>query len=114
MAEWFAEIYLGLVPLFALITSSVASVFLCLGYVYRIENIPVLLPRSVRSFAEEYPVFLRWLGRCCFGLAALGVPPLILQLAFPAWSVLGIFIYKLIVMIFLSAVVLQSRRTFLP
>ncbi|MEM6645623.1 MAG: hypothetical protein AAF730_05185 [Bacteroidota bacterium] len=114
MAEWFAEIYLGLVPLFALITSSVASVFLCLGYVYRIENIPALLPRSARRFAAKYPVFLRWLGRCCFGLAALGLPPLILQLAFPAWSVLGIFAYKLIVMVFLSAVVIQSRRTFSP
>ncbi|MEM1094286.1 MAG: hypothetical protein AAGJ10_06750 [Bacteroidota bacterium] len=114
MAEWFAEIYLGLVPLFALITSSVASAFLCLGYVYRIENIPALLPSSFRRLADESPAFLRWLGRCCFGLAALGVPPLILQLAFPAWSVLGIFAYKLIVMAFLPAVVLQSRRTFLP
>lgn len=114
MGEWFAEIYLGLVPLFALITSSVASVFLCLGYVYRIEKIPALLPRSAQRFAAEYPAFLRWLGRCCFGLAALGLPPLMLQLAFPAWSVLGIFAYKLIVMIFLSAVAIKSRRTFLP
>lgn len=113
MAEWFAEIYVGLVPLFALITASVASVFLCLGYVYRVEKIPALLPRSARRFADGYPVFLHWLGRCCFGLAALGLPPLILQLAFPAWSMLGIFAYKLIVMIFLTAVVTKSRRTFL-
>ncbi|GAB5521579.1 MAG: hypothetical protein RhofKO_38300 [Rhodothermales bacterium] len=114
MGTWFAEIYLGVVPLFALITTSVASVFLCLAYVYRIEKIPALLPRSIRHFAAEEPVFLRWLGRCCFGLAALGLPPLILQLAFPMWSALGVVVYKLIVMIFLVTIVLQSRRTFLP